>query len=278
MFIEVGPASLVVTVRREGKEIDPDRSALKKRVWDMLEEIGAWLPILKQRASRILNVECIGRLPRRMVEAARAVDGEALTPMAAVAGAVSDTLKEYLAEGGFDFVSVNNGGDMAVHSAGGRTVRVGISDSEKRRPTPYVLTLHGLADFGIATSGLGGRSFTLGLADTVTVVANTGALADAAATYIGNMTNTEAAYVTRKRASEIDPATDIPDEWVTVTIGELSGEEIEKALASGLAAARDLEKRGLILGAVILLRDRMATTIKGEGNIALEVLDLIRGK
>ena len=39
---------------------------------------------------------------------------------------------------------------------------------------------------GVATSGWRGRSFSLGIADAVTVLARTGAAADAAATIIAN--------------------------------------------------------------------------------------------
>jgi hypothetical protein len=244
----------------DGVLVEPEGGLLEKCVSEALEEIGRYLPVLKQKAERIVNTRFLGVVPRRMVEAATAVDGATLTPMAAVAGAVSDVLKVCLQKAGAEYVSVNNGGDIAIFTALEQTVRVGIGDSEKGRTTPYVLALKGPCDCGVATSGFGGRSFTLGLAD-------------AAATYIGNMTNTGAKGVTRKRAVEIDPSTDIPDEWVTVAIGELSPAEIGRALESGLTAARDLERRGVILGAVILLKGRMVTTLEGKENMNLEVLN-----
>ncbi len=101
---------------------------------------------------------------------------------------------------------------------------IGIGDIGSGAPTPYVLKVEGLRSFGVATSGFGGRSFTLGLADIVSVVADSAALADAAATLVANRTFVEAAGVVRRKGRELDPLTDIPDELVTVERGPLDAE------------------------------------------------------
>jgi hypothetical protein len=161
-----------------------------------------------------------------------------------------------------------------VLSREGRTVRIAIGDINGNRVTPYRLVVNGLASFGMATSGFGGRSFTLGIADAATVVSGSGAVADAAATYVGNATNVETWLVARKKAAEIDPDTDIPDEMVTVRVGKLDGELVREALSRGLAAALKLKEAGIIRDAVLMLRDEMVTTIREEsGTIALEVRD-----
>jgi hypothetical protein len=128
-----------------------------------------------------------------------------------------------------------------------------------------------MVDCGIATSGFGGRSFTLGLADMATVIARTGAIADAAATLICNATNVETDQVKRRKAEEIDPCSDIAEEWVTVKIGELDEHLIKKALANGLTLSHTLKGGNLILDAVIVLKGHMVTTLGGDENIYMEV-------
>jgi ApbE superfamily uncharacterized protein (UPF0280 family) len=52
---------------------------------------------------------------------------------------------------------------------------------------------------GIATSGWRGRSFSLGIADSVTVLARTAAQADAAATVIANAVDADDVRIRRRR-------------------------------------------------------------------------------
>jgi ApbE superfamily uncharacterized protein (UPF0280 family) len=209
----------------------------------------------------------------KMIDAVKKVDEATLTPIAAVAGTVSEMVRDFIGGSISDFVSVNNGGDIAVRNDTGREVRIGIGDIRTGRTTPYVLKITGLNTFGIATSGFGGRSLTLGLADIVTVIAENSAVADAAATFLCNSVNIGTDKVKRKKASEIDPSTDIPDELVTVLIGGLDEGEIQEALNKGLTAASHLKKRDVIYDAVLLLKERMVTTIAGDKHIRLEVED-----
>ena len=271
MLIDIGPATLVLRGEKGGKDYRFDRTAVTARVEAILGEIRECLPVLKQRAWRIKNTAALPPVARKMVEAAQAVDAETLTPMAAVAGALADELTEYLKGEGLEFISVNNGGDVAIYNGRQQPVTIGIGDIQKKSPTPYVLRIEGVTAFGVATSGFGGRSFTLGLADTVSVVAPSAPLADAAATFICNHTNVEDASVVRRKAAEIDPSTDIPEEWVTVSIGELSSPRVREALAHGQAAAERLKVAGRISEAVIRLRGKMVTTIAGNENIRLGV-------
>ena len=236
-----------------------------------LADIGDYLPVLRQRAYRIRNSLVMPPVARSMVEAVKAIDEMTLTPMAAVAGAVADIVKARLVKEEIDFISVNNGGDISVLSRAQRVVRIGIGDIGTGESMPYILKVDGLTQYGVATSGFGGRSFTLGLADTVTVVAPTGAIADAAATLICNKTTVETDQVVRKRAGEIDPCSDIPEEWVTVKIGALNDSLINEALRRGLGCARQLKDCLAILDAVIVLRGRLVTTVVGNKKISLEV-------
>lgn len=271
MHVEIGPASLVITAEKCGRRFDFERAKVEEGLRSILGEIGSYLPLLKQKAYKIKSVKGLPSTVRNMIEAAKEVDGIGLTPMAAVAGAVSDSLREVLKTDNPDVVMVNNGGDISIFNRRGKILGIGIGDIATRTSTPYVLRIGGMNEFGIATSGFGGRSFTLGLADLAMVVAATGAIADAAATFLGNRTNVETDSVTRKRACDIDPLTDIPDELVTVSIGEMDSELVMKALKSGLAEADRLKVRGIIYEALILVKGEMATTIVGGNNITLEV-------
>ena len=271
-LIEIGPVSMRLLGQRGGLLFQFSRPDVEYYVSQLLSQITNVLPILKQKAWRIKNPVFLPEVAQAMLGAVRAVNEETLTPMAAVAGAIADAVKARLSLQELDYLSVNNGGDISVLNPRNTPVRIGIGDIN-RGTVPHTLTIDSLSHFGLATSGFGGRSFTLGIADMVTVVARTAALADAAATHIGNHIRIDSLNVTRRPAREIDPLTDIPDELVTVKIGRLSGGEITEALAAGKRAAGRLKSQGIILDAVIVLRGKMVTTINGGGNVQLEVLD-----
>jgi ApbE superfamily uncharacterized protein (UPF0280 family) len=271
MHVEIGPASLVIRAEKGGRTFEFELAKVEAAVKSILLEIGDYLPLLKQKAYRIKNVNGLPPTVRSMVEATREVDEEGLTPLAAVAGAVSDALREFLKTDAPDLIMVNNGGDISIFNSTDKTLGIGIGNIATGSPTPYVLRIGGINGFGIATSGFGGRSFTLGLADLATVVAPSGALADAAATFLGNRTNVPSDAVTRQRAGDIDPLTDIPEELVTIRIGEMDRELVMQALQNGLVEADRLKARGIIHEALIVIKEEMATTMGGGNNITLEV-------
>ena len=130
-----------------------------------------------------------------------------ITPMAAVAGAVADEMLQALVKGRrLDKAYVNDGGDIAIHLTPGHELRAGI----------FATALDGVARLtydqpvrGIATSGRGGRSFSLGIADSATVLAATAAAADAAATLIANAVNVEHPAIERRPARDLDPDSDL---------------------------------------------------------------------
>ena len=86
---------------------------------------------------------------------------------------------------------------------------------------------------GIATSGRHGRSFSLGIADAVTVLAKTAAQADAAATVIANAVDLPGhPAILRRPACELQPDSDLGDRLVTRDVGALSEQEIEAGAGS----------------------------------------------
>ena len=113
---------------------------------------------------------------------------------------------------------------------------------------------------GIATSGLGGRSFTRGVATATTVLASTAARADPAATALANATYLPVQAVLRCRADSIFPDTDLKGVEVTRYVGELTETEIETALNQGVTRAKELAAQGLIMGACFFVKGRMRAT------------------
>jgi hypothetical protein len=109
---------------------------------------------------------------------------------------------------------------------------------------------------GIATSGWRGRSFSLGIADAVTVLADRAAVADAAATIIANAVDLPGhPAVVRVPASDLAPDSDLGELLVTQGVGELSAGEIDAALDAGLDVVHSLLSRQLIRAAALRLCD-----------------------
>ncbi len=120
---------------------------------------------------------------------------------------------------------------------------------------------------GIATSGRHGRSFSLGIADAVTVLARTAAQADAAATIIANAVDLPGhPAIVRCPAQDLQPDSDLGARLVTRDVGELSAREIAAALEAGAACARKLLAAGLIDGAALRLQgETVAVATKAIG-------------
>ena len=105
---------------------------------------------------------------------------------------------------------------------------------------------------GIATSGWRGRSFSLGIADAVTVCARNAAGADAAATVIANAVDLPGhAAIIRAPADSIQAETDLGGRLVTRGVGTLHPLEVGRALDAGARVAGRLRAAGLIVAAVL---------------------------
>ncbi|MBN1106991.1 MAG: UPF0280 family protein, partial [Deltaproteobacteria bacterium] len=131
----------------------------------------------------------------------------------------------------------------------------------ERRSFDHVIQLNPRRlSWGVATSGLGGRSLTRGIASSATVVASTASLADAAATAVGNASFVEDAHVEWRLAEELDPLTDIPGIPVTVRVGPVGREKREEALSKALARAEELVARGVVFGALVAVDGEIGMT------------------
>ncbi len=199
-----------------------------------------------------------GPVARRMVAAVWPYRRHYVTPMAAVAGAVADeVLAAMLAGRRLARAYVNDGGDIALHLAPGERLTAGLVANPEVPALDGRLELdHAMPVRGLATSGWRGRSFSLGIADAVTALASSAALADAAATLIANAVDCDHPAIARSPANLLRDDTDLGDLLVTVDVGALPGPAIDRALAAGARRAEAFRRAGLIFGASLVLQGR----------------------
>ena len=204
--------------------------------------------------------------------------GHFITPMAAVAGSVAEEiLGAMLDVARLDRAYVNNGGDIALHLTGAEQFAVGLMDRPDHRGVMQTINIEaGDPSRGIATSGRRGRSFSLGIADAVTVLAKTASQADAAATVIANAVDLPGhPGIVRLPANELQPDSDLGARLVTRAVGALGESEIDDALSAGVGRAQQLLAAGLIEGAALRLLGE--TAVVGSTGIRARALPAFRG-
>jgi ApbE superfamily uncharacterized protein (UPF0280 family) len=256
LHLHHGPIDVVLRAWGAPGQVAAAEQAAIARFDGLLEELVAELPALRRdlRDSPALS----GAVARRMGAACApfAAQGVFVTAMAAVAGAVADELLAAMrgAAPGMAKAFVNDGGDIALFLGDGETLDIGTvaMDAAPARDGTLRIT-HGDGIGGVATSGRHGRSFSLGIADAVTVLARNAATADAAATLIANAVDVASPAIARAPARSLDPDSDLGDRLVTVGVGPLAEAEVAMALAAGLARAEAWCREGLIIAAALRL-------------------------
>jgi ApbE superfamily uncharacterized protein (UPF0280 family) len=194
-------------------------------------------------------------LALKMIRSVLAVGDEDLTPMAAVAGTIADAVAEFLAHRGMTKVVVDNGGDIAIRLQGDDSVTVGLRSEVTERSISHVIALGpDRSSWGVATSGLGGRSLTRGVVNAATIVAANASLADAAATAVANASCIEDDQVIQRLAQEVDPYTDIAGLPVTIKVGPLTEEKKAQSLTKSIQKAGELIEKKVILGALVAVQ------------------------
>jgi hypothetical protein len=255
-----GPIDLILAADGEPEAAAAAVEQAWARFQGVLAELVGELPLLRAPVEAATAPR--GPIARRMHAACLPHAAQFITPMAAVAGAVADEMIGFFRDDRcIRRAYVNNGGDIALHLLPGAQFRVGLIADLARVKRREALALDG--DFivtadqpvrGIATSGWRGRSFSLGIADSVTVLARTAAESDAAATMVANSVNVDDPAILRKLACELKDDTDLGARLVTVGVGILSVGKVEQALAAGEAHAQRLVDAGTIHGAVLCLQ------------------------
>lgn len=269
LHLQDGPIDLVILSAGEARAVEHAYRAARQRFTTILDELCAELPLLRQDVGATSG-PVHGVIAQRMVAAVAPLRCWGfITPMAAVAGAVAEeVLAAMLAAAPLARAAVNNGGDIALHLAPGEAIRIGMV----ARPEPAAPDLFGrfrlaAADpaRGLATSGWRGRSFSLGIADAVTVLARTAAAADAAATMIANAVDLPGhPAVARAPACSLQPDSDLGSLCVTRAVGPLAPRERALALAQGAARAAAMRSAGLIFRAALHLQGETVTI--GDNN------------
>lgn len=263
LHFQHGPIDLIIGADGRADALAQAVEAAWARFQDVLPELVEELRQLRRAMSDAPQVT--GPVARRMVTAAGCFPEVFLTPMAAVAGAVADEMIQCFRVQGVERAYVNNGGDIALHLTPATRYEVGIASAlgaygSQRAPTPVALEIGAEEGIrGIATSGWRGRSFSLGIADGVTVGAGNAALADAAATLVANAVNIDSPAVARAPANSLKDDTDLGGRLITVSVGPLRDEEVAAALDNGVRAARGWCARGLIRFAVLVLQGQGRT-------------------
>lgn len=270
LHLRHGPIDLVIEAFGAPEEIWAAYEQAISGFADVLPMLVKELSLLR---AMLTDARPLAHFPvvQRMVAACWPHRAAFITPMAAVAGAVADHMLRIMLEGRcLDRAYVNDGGDIAFHLAPGQHLTCGVV-ADLAAPAidgtialTHDMPVRGIATSGRATKGQGGRSFSLGIADSVTVLAQDAAAADAAATLIANAVDLPGhPAVIRGPASEIDPDSDLGGRLVTLAVGHLTDDEIATALRSGAARAEGLRRSGLIHGAVLVLQRRFATVGAG---------------
>ena len=246
LHLQHGPIDLIIGVDGDRKAAF---AAATRRFQSVLAELVAELPLLR----RPVGEPPQGAIAQRMFRAVRPHRAVFVTPMAAVAGAVADEVLAAMQSAQITRAFVNNGGDIALHLTPGTCYRMAVAG-----PRNQAL---GLATIqfddpvrGIATSGHGGRSFSFGIADAVTVLAATAAGADVAATLIANQVDLPGhPSILRVPANTIQPDTDLGCRLITLSVGPLTANEAAIALDHGAAAAAAMLISGRIHAAALFL-------------------------
>lgn len=265
LHLNHGPIDLVIAAEGEVDAVARAYMQAAAVFPNILPELVAELPLLRTPLGEARPAPS-GPVARRMVEATWPYRDVYITPMAAVAGAVAEHVLAAMREvAELRRASVNNGGDIALHLAPDESLRAGIvGDLALPRLDAGIAIAADDPVRGIATSGWRGRSQSLGIADSVTVLAASAAQADAAATMIANAVNIDDPAIRRQPAREVRDESDLGGLQVTVEVGALGAEKITAALESGARRAVELRQQGLIVAAYLQLQGQ--SRVVGELN------------
>jgi uncharacterized protein len=256
LHLQHGPIDLIIKLTGDAAACTDGYRAAALRFGNILGELVDELALLRQRV-RMEQGYVSSPVAQRMVAACQPYEEAFITPMAAVAGAVSDDILAAIMAAAPELrrAYVNNGGDIAVHVAAGETLRIGaVADLAAAMPDGIFHITHDDQVGGIATSGWRGRSFSLGIADAVSVLARSAAQADAAATMIANAVNAQHPAIQRAPARSLDPDSDLGELLVTTDVGMLPADLVVIALDCGAATAAGLAARALIHSATMTLQ------------------------
>ena len=220
LHLQHGPIDIVAEAFGAAAEVEVAYRQAGARFATILDELVAELALLRRPLGRA-KPALEGPVARRMLGACWPHRARFITPMAAVAGSVADEVLAAMTAGrSLARAYVNNGGDIAVHLGPGTSFSAGVvNDPDRPGLDDRIVFGAERPARGMATSGWRGRSLSFGIADAVTVLAESAAAADAAATLIANAVTVDHPAIERAPASSLREESDLGERLVTVAVG-----------------------------------------------------------
>jgi uncharacterized protein len=248
LHLQAGPIDIIIHADGEPSEVALAFKQASDAFEPILQNLSTELAALRtpvEPGQQYLQ----GLVARIMEDAALEFAEYQVTPLIAVAGSIAEyVLARMLSGRTLDRVYVNNGGDIAFYLAEDQSYDIGIVD-QIDNPTISQKASITASDpiAGVATSGWQGRSFSLGAADAVTVLAINAPMADAAATLIANEVDPgDCQQIERMPAIDLNPDSDLGDRLVTTLVHPLTPAQKTNALDRGARLAQKLIADGLI--------------------------------
>lgn len=256
LHMQHGPIDIIAEAFGSAEEISKSYKQGAEFFGSVLETLVVDLSELKKPLEPNLVPEFKGTALTMWRAANLFLENNFVTSMAAVAGAVADGVKQAMLKGRhLEKLYVNNGGDISIYLSGDATFTSAIVNNPDNPSVNAELTLKAADQIGgIATSGWRGRSYSRGIADAVTVLARTAAIADVAATLIANDVFLKSSNIRQEPANSLDDSADLGEILVTVSVDKLTEIEITSALNKGEETAQRYKKQGLIDAAYLALQ------------------------
>ncbi len=255
-----GPIELIIEAFGSQTEVDAAYQQAVNSFATVLEDLAGELNELRKQTNANAHL-FKGDIAKQMVKVAESfAHRHFITPMIAVAGAVADHILHHMVmDRNLSRAYVNNGGDIALFLNDKESFNVGVCANPHTGAIVSQAKITEDSDVrGIATSGWRGRSHSLGIADSVTVLARNSAIADAAATLIANAIDLpNHPMIKRATATELSPDSDLGNRLVTVDVGTLSPAESKTALNLGQKLAQSLIESKQIISVYGSLNDEV---------------------
>lgn len=257
VFLNHGPIQMSLDIWKKGERSMDIGKRVSEYIIDEFNRLIEYFPNLKKMRFYDEISSDYPDVLNKMISSVELLADDDMNILGAVAGSFSDIALEKALQLGATRVIINNGGDIALKDLNGEEIRVGIPTGNSSSSQIYVC-VSGKDDIsGICTSGMGGRSFTQGIATASVAFAKSASIADSCATYIGNKTNVEDNNIIRCLSEDIDSNTDIPGRLITLGYDNLNSRKKQIALLNGANAAEKLIEREVIIGSIICVEENI---------------------
>lgn len=176
------------------------RSQILDRLYMVRRHLKGFIFLNPEFAESLVPVKIMDGAPQIVKDMAKAASLFGVGPMAAVAGAIAQDIADHMHHECPEIL-VENGGDVFIHSKTDRTVGL-LPHPEEPVTLGIKITKEQLPCAVCSSSSTIGHSLSLGNGDLVTVLAGSGAVADAAATALCNILHSKKSL---KRINELRP-------------------------------------------------------------------------